>query len=154
MNFTDFMTFHWHGDHTVNASHIPVKRSDCTGNDEQNVNDSDVERWCEILKRHWGHIHELTVSEDERHLYIEEKLPLVNLADINVEISHDAIEIVGHPCHNYHYEDESHSFHRRLTLPFSIAEKRIDAALVNGAIYISILKKPNLIKMKAVESFT
>jgi HSP20 family protein len=96
----------------------------------------------------------MDVQETDKRVTLAVELPGVDPKDVNVETIGDTVMISGEKKseferkngESYRRERSYGSFERRLTLPFSIDEKAVDAKFDKGVLTITIDKPADAVK--------
>lgn len=97
----------------------------------------------------------LNVWEDDRHVYVEAELPGLKMDDIEVFVQGDELTVKGQ---RPEAKEDGVSFHRRergsgcfnraVRLPVEVDEEKVEAALRNGVLTITLPKAQDVLPRK------
>lgn len=102
----------------------------------------------------------MNVWEDEENLFVEAELPGMELGDLEIYVHNDQLAVKGErkePSSDkgtWHRQERGHGkFSRVLELPLAVDEDKVEAALKNGVLTITLPKraeaKPRRIEVRA-----
>jgi HSP20 family protein len=114
-------------------------------------------RWPSAFRRAAGAelvVPEVDIRENAKSVVIEAELPGVEERDVSVTLANGLLTIKGEKKGQQEEKDETHyfsersfgTFERRLQLPDTIDESKVDATFNKGVLKITGAKKPEAVK--------
>lgn len=114
-------------------------------------------RWPSVFRRTGAAevaVPELDIHENAKSIMIEAELPGVDEKDVSVTLSNGLLTIKGEKKQEHEEKDETHylcertfgTFERRVRLPETVDENKLEARFDKGVLKVTAAKKPEAIK--------